>query len=173
MKKYFIIILGLLLIFSYGCTKKITPTQPSPTAPDAPTNLQATAASTTQVNISWTDNSTNEDGFKIERKTGLSGVYAEVKTLPADAASWSDTGLGDSTVYYYKIRGYNAVGNSGYSNEASVTTPAVGQTAPVAPSNLQATAVSSSQINLSWTDNSSNESGFRIELPAALYTLAL
>ncbi|MDZ7268026.1 MAG: discoidin domain-containing protein [candidate division KSB1 bacterium] len=130
------------------------------TPPAAPSNLTATVVSGSQVDLSWTDNSNNEDGFKIERKTGASGTYAEIATVGANVTSYPDTGLAGGTTYYYRVRAYNAGGNSAYSNEASTTTAS---NPPAAPSNLTATAVSSSQINLNWTDNSANEDGFKIE----------
>ena len=66
-----------------------------------------------------------------------------------------------STSYGYRVRAVSAAGNSAYSNTVAVTTPSSGLLS--APTGLTATAVSSSQINLQWTDNSGNESGFRIE----------
>ena len=128
--------------------------------PTAPSGLTATAVSTSQINISWTDNSSNETGFKIERKIGSGGTYAEITTVGANVASYNDTGLSGATTYYYRVRATNAIGDSSYSNEANATTSTA---IPAAPSGLTATAASSSQINLAWTDNSSNETGFKIE----------
>jgi len=133
------------------------------TVPAAPSNLTAAAASASQINLTWTDNSNNESGFRIERKTGTSGTWGEIATTAANATSYASTGLSASTLYYYRVRSYNATGNStSYSNEANATTSGSG-TVPSAPSNLTAAAASASQINLTWTDNSNNESGFRIE----------
>jgi transcriptional regulator CtsR/regulation of enolase protein 1 (concanavalin A-like superfamily) len=128
--------------------------------PAAPSGLGATAVSTTQINLSWGDNAPNETGFKIERKTGAGGTYAEITTVGANVTSYNDTGLSDTTTYYYRVRATNAIGDSSYSNEANATTFTP---VPAAPSDLSATAISSSQIDLSWTDNSSNETGFKIE----------
>ncbi len=130
--------------------------------PAAPSSLAATVASSSQINLAWIDNSTNETGFKIERKTGSGGTYAQIATVGANVTSYSNTGLSASTTYYYRVRSYNASGDSAYSNEAYATTQAA-QTGPTAPSSLTATKASSSQINLSWTDNSNNETGFKIE----------
>jgi transcriptional regulator CtsR len=132
------------------------------TPPSAPSNLVATAISSSQINLTWTDNASNEDGFKIERKTGAAGTYAEVGSVGANVTSFSNTGLAASTQYFYRVLAHNAGGNSAYSNEANATTQSP-PTPPNAPSGLTATTISSSQINLTWTDNASNEDGFKIE----------
>lgn len=130
-------------------------------APPAPTALSGMTASSTQINLSWTDNSASETSFKIERKTGSGGTYAQVAAVGANVTSYSDTGLNPGTTYYYHVRASNSSGDSTYSNEVNATTSAV--SVPGAPSGLGASAVSSAQINLTWTDNSSNEIGFKIE----------
>ena len=130
------------------------------TAPTAPGNLAATAISTSQINLSWVDNSTDETGFKIERKTGSGGTYAQIATVAAGSTTYSNTGLTAGTTYFYRVRATNASGDSAYSNEASAATL---DALPAAPSGLSATAISTSQINLSWTDNATNETGFKIE----------
>ncbi len=137
-------------------------TQSPPTPPNAPTSLSATAVSASQINLSWTDNASNEDGFKIERKTGAGGTYAEVGAVAANVTSFSNTGLAASTEYFYRVYAHNTAGNSVFSNEANATTQST-PTPPNAPSGLTATTISSSQINLAWTDNASNEDGFKIE----------
>ena len=137
-------------------------TQAPPTPPNAPTSLSATAVSASQINLAWTDNASNEDGFKIERKTGAGGTYAEIGSVGANVTSFSNTGLAASTEYFYRVLAHNTAGNSVYSNEANATTQSA-PTPPNAPSSLTATAVSASQINLAWTDNASNEDGFKIE----------
>jgi Subtilase family/Fibronectin type III domain len=132
-------------------------------APAAPSNLTATAASASQINLSWTDNANNESGFRIERCQGSGCTsFSQIAEVGAGVTSYSNTGLASGTTYVYRVRSYNAGGNSTYSNTASATTQAAGSV-PAAPSNLTATAASNSQINLSWTDNANNESGFRIE----------
>ncbi|MDZ7269295.1 MAG: S8 family serine peptidase, partial [candidate division KSB1 bacterium] len=133
-----------------------------PTPPNAPSGLTATAVSTSQINLAWTDNSTNETGFEIDRATTSGGPYTQIATTAANVTSYSDTGLSPNTTYYYRVRATNGAGDSGNSNEASATTFAP-PAPPAAPSGLTATAVSSSQINLAWTDNSTNETGFKIE----------
>ena len=128
----------------------------------APGNLTATAVSSSQINLTWQDNSNNEFGFKIQRKTGSSGSWSTIYTTSANETSYQNTGLSANTTYSYRVYAYNSTGNSGYSNEANATTQPAG-TAPSAPGNLTASAVSTSQINLTWQDNSNNESGFKIQ----------
>jgi hypothetical protein len=131
-----------------------------PSIPVPPNNLTATSISVSQINISWADNSGNEEGFKIERKTGSGGTWAQIATVTSNITTYPNTGLLDSTVYYYRVRSYNVAGNSNYTNEAYATTYLQ------APSNLTASAISSTEINLEWTDNSAGETSFKIERKA-------
>lgn len=211
-------------------------------APLAPSNLQGAAASSTRIDLTWTDGSNNEDGFKVERKTGAGGTYAVVVTLASGTAGYSNTGLAPATLYYYRVYAFNAFGNSPNSNEINATTiagPAISEltpaagivgasvtiggsnfgstqgsstvsvggtaasviswsstsiviaipnvaggsrsvvvtvntiastgstfqviVAPLAPANLVATAVSSTQIGLVWTDIATTEDGYKVE----------
>src|SRR4029450_13584830 len=133
------------------------------TLPAALSSLTATAASSTQINLAWTDNSNNEDGFRIERCQGAGcSNFTEIATVGPNVVSYQNTGLTAATAYQYRVRAYNAAGHSAYTNTANATTT----TLPTAPSGLTATAASSTQINLAWTDNSNNEDGFRIERAA-------
>jgi len=134
----------------------------APVAPAAPTNLAATTVSSSQINLSWTDNANNENGFKVEQSTDGT-MFAQIATVGSNAISFSVTGLSASTTYFYRVVSFNAAGNSSFSNTASATTSAAPPAVPAAPSGLTATTISRTQINLSWTDNSGNESGFRIE----------
>src|SRR6266699_350037 len=120
-------------------------------APTAPTNLTATASGPVQINLSWT--AATETGgtisqYLIERCTGATcSNFVQVATSPT--TTFNDTSLSGSTTYNYRVRATDAANNLGpYSNVVSATTSAPTFTAP---SNLTATAASTTQINLSWT----------------------
>ena len=127
-----------------------TGTPPSDTtAPTVPTNLSATAVSSSAINLSWTasTDAVGVTGYKVYR--GGTQIGTSIGT------SYSDTGLSASTQYTYTVSAYDAAGNnSSQSSSVSATTqsaPVSDTTAPTTPTNLSATAVSSSAINLSWT----------------------
>jgi len=93
--------------------------------PVAPSNLTGTVVSNSRVDLSWTDNSTNETGFKVERRLD-GGNYAVRGTVNADILNYSDTGLSPYTNYTYRVYSFNAAGNSiTYSNEFSISTGGV------------------------------------------------
>jgi len=93
-----------------------------PPSVNPPSNLTAAAVSSSQINLSWQDNSTNEDGFRIYRKTGQAGTYSQIATAGPGVTSFSDYGLSQGTTYYYEVSSFNATSESSYSNEASATT---------------------------------------------------
>jgi hypothetical protein len=125
--------------------------------PAPPSQLAVGALSSSQIDLSWIDNSSNEFGFKIERKTGSEGTYSHIATVGADVVFYSDTDLAESTTYYYRVCAFNSAGDSSYSNEVNAIT------CPASPSDLSGTVISTSQIDLTWTDNSPGETGFKIE----------
>ena len=129
------------------------------TVPATPTALAATTISSSQINLSWIDNASNETGYLVESKTGI-GTYTQIASLAANATSFSNTSLAQTTAYSYKVRAFNTTGNSIYSTEATATTL---PTPPAAPTTLSATVFSSNQINLSWADVATNETGYKLE----------
>lgn len=142
---------------SYTSEASATTTNPPP----APSGLAATAMSYAQINLAWTDNSTNETGFQIERSLTSGSGFTLIATTAANATSYSHTGLTANTQYFYLVRTINAGGYSNYISASATTMPMLNP--PSAPSGLAATAMSYAEINLAWTDKSTNESGFEIE----------
>lgn len=93
------------------------------TGPTAPSNLSAVKGATwDSALLSWTDNAGAEVGFKIERATSASGPFTQIATNAASDATYSEAGLAGTTTYHYRVRAYNANGNSMYSNVDPVTT---------------------------------------------------
>ncbi len=90
-------------------------------APNAPTNLTATATSATVIRLNWTDNSSNETEFRIEQK--VSGSFVDIGSASANATSINVTGFSAGQSGTFRIRARNGGGDSAYSNEASATTP--------------------------------------------------
>jgi len=89
--------------------------------PSPPSNLDAVAISSSQIDLTWNDNSDNEDGFEIERS--LDGQsYSLVTKVNANTHSYSDTGLDSETTYFYRVRAYKGSTYSEYSNDAPATT---------------------------------------------------
>ncbi|MGC2420405.1 MAG: malectin domain-containing carbohydrate-binding protein [Candidatus Acidiferrales bacterium] len=125
------------------------------TAPTAPSGLGATAISSSQINLSWTASSSSCGvTYNVFRSTtsGFTAGSGNQIATGVSTTTYSDTGLTASTTYYYLVEGTNSGGTSGPSNQASATTSASScAAAPTAPSGLGASAISSSQINLTWT----------------------
>jgi Fibronectin type III domain len=132
-----------------------------PATPDAPLNLLAEPASTSEIRLRWTDRSTNETAFEIERFAfGFPGGFTRIAVVGADSTTFLDNGFGPESSTLYRIRAVNDSGASPYANEAAATPLAV---PPTAPSDLAATATSATEIELRWSDTSANEEGFKIE----------
>jgi hypothetical protein len=134
---------------------------PARGAPAAPSNLIASAVSTSQINLTWISNSNNATGFQVERALSATGPWKQVGTTSAITTSWASAGLSGPTTYYYRVMAYKAGSNSAYSNVASATT--LTMLPAGAPSNLTATTGGSTGINLSWTNNAGDPTGFKIE----------
>lgn len=100
-----------------------TPTATPAPPPAAPSNLDAVAVATTQVDLTWDDNSSDEDNFVIERKKSTASSYDVIDTVAADTTSYSDYDVRKGTTYNYRVKAVNSNGDSAYSNIATVTTP--------------------------------------------------
>lgn len=121
--------------------------------PPAPGNFTAVPGDTTTVNLAWTDTTTGETGFTIERCIGATCVSF---TAPANATTYKDGTACNATTYSYRITANGADWASPLA-VASATTPN-----QVAPTGLAAQRVSESQIRLTWTSHTTDESGFEV-----------
>ena len=139
-------------------------------SPAMPSDLTVVGALPSEVDLNWVDNSDNEDGFIIERcSPGESGCGDEewefhfigAGVVDANTTTFTDREVTPSTMYEYRVKAFNAYGDSPYSNVVLFWTPPP-PPPPAAPSNLSVIAVSTIQIDLTWTDNSDNEDGFWI-----------
>jgi fibronectin type 3 domain-containing protein len=139
------------------------------TPPTAPSGLTATAASSSQINLSWiasTDN-VGVTGYQVERCQGA-GCSTFTQIATTTTTTYINTGLTASTSYSYRVRATDAANNlSSYSLTTSATTTqqTSDTTPPSAPSGLTTTVVSSNQINLSWTASTDNVgvTGYQVE----------
>ena len=143
------IIISFLVVSSCNTTE---PPPPSTTVPSAPSNLEATAVSSTQINLSWKDNSNNEEGFKIERAPYGTTNFSVIKNADPNTTSHQNTGLTAATCYIYRVMGYNSSGSSNYSNTDTATTHLF--TLTITPSNQKVTNESGS-TNFTVTSNTS------------------
>ncbi|HYN32447.1 MAG TPA: hypothetical protein VES40_07470, partial [Ilumatobacteraceae bacterium] len=138
-------------------------------APAAPSNLVASLRAGPQVRLTWRDNANNESGFVIERSTtGLPGSFARIATAARNATTFTDSTIATGTPYWYRVAAVNLFGErttlSAYSNTA---TTAASAAVPAAPSNVAAVNGANDgrrrSVNLTWSDNSTNETGFTIQ----------
>jgi hypothetical protein len=136
-----------------------------PEPPAEPSDLQAFALSSSEIELTWQDNADNETGFTVMMSD------TTVTTLATDALSYTVTALEPETEYCFTVSAFNDDGESTVSNTACAIT--LGEP-PAAPGNVQATALSSSEIELTWGDLATNENGYQVvegdftlaELPA-------
>lgn len=154
--RYWLYLNGTIYVLSYYPTNQVTAWSTYLPTYDAMGSLllTATAASTSQINLVWGGGSSDLGGstFSLYRST-LSGFFPSVATLIASGltgTTYADTGLTDNTTYYYYVIGEDVNGGQILSNEANATTPSAGGGEP-GPFVLSATAVSGSEIDLSWT----------------------
>lgn len=119
-----------------------------------------------QANLNWQDNATNEDGFILERQLNGGAFTVLAAAIAANLVSYNDGTATGSTVsdnvYCYRVKAFNTAGQSAFSNTACKTIPKI-ITIPNAPSGLQVSAISKTEIRLSWKDNSNTEVGFQAE----------
>ncbi|HPM82286.1 MAG TPA: fibronectin type III domain-containing protein [Candidatus Anammoximicrobium sp.] len=157
---YYYRVFALNELGSSAASAVVSATTPLP-APLAPAGLAVSVVTSHELRVTWNDVA-NEAAYRVERSLTGTGGWTAVGTVPADTLALNDTGLQQSTKYYYRVFAVNATGESPASAVVSATTPATPTAIPAAPSSPKATVISSSQINISWR-NVSNESSYRIE----------
>jgi len=132
----------------------------SPTAttlPAAPSNLTGTVVSGSEIDISWTNNATNATGILIDRSSdGVS--FTQIASVGPTVSTYHDTTLSPGNTYYYEVQATNAAGNSAFSNVFQAST----LTAPAPPTNLAATNITTTEVDLSWTNVATNATGIKI-----------
>ncbi|NOH02165.1 MAG: fibronectin type III domain-containing protein [Chloroflexi bacterium] len=129
--------------------------------PAAPSDLQATTVLSNRVDLAWTDNANNEDGFIIQRSDDMGATWGGLSQTATDVATFSDATVQPKTTYMYRVYAFNGDGNSGTSNEITVVTPGE---IPQAPSRLKVGKITRTTVALSWRDNATNETGYTIEV---------
>ena len=132
-------------------------------SPATPTNLTATLQNGGVVRIRFTDRSTNETAFLLERSLN-GGAFAVIATIPAQAGSGATITYNDATgvagnTYGYRLRAVALGSSSAYTAVATVSLPAL----PPAPTGLTALPAATRAVTLSWTDNALTETGFSVE----------
>ncbi len=148
----------------FPCIFKIRSSAPASSPPADPSDLVATQSATVdgRIDLTWTDNSSDETAFSIEQSANGTTGWAEVATPAANATSQAITGLTPGVTYYFRMRS-NRSGE--FSSYTSVANAASGFLAPSAPSGLAGVQsyLVNGRIDLTWTDNASNETAFAIE----------
>jgi titin len=135
-----------------------TPTPTPVSVPEKPSDLVAKLvgdADPVFVQLEWSDNSSNEQHFTVERRKLNSAMYDLLAQLPEDSTDYQDANILGGTGFCYRVRAGNSAGQSLPSNEACVGPPA-------APSQLAAQVTGATTILLKWVDNADNEDGFVI-----------
>ena len=144
--------------YSAAATKTVTGT-----APEAPDNLVLTPTGADQIGLSW-DAMANATGYSIARSPDGSTWTTIVSSQTG--TSFPDTGLNEATEYYYQVTAIDDTGSSLPSDTQSA------YTLPIAPSNLQVTSITPDEVTLTWQNNSTLATSFRIEqqLPDSSWT---
>jgi hypothetical protein len=159
-----VVAFNAVTVSSVGKNVLLTPSTNPVALPTAPSGLTTTTTSSSQINLTWADNANNESAQYVERCAGAGcSNFVQVASLAANVTSYNDTGLTAATSYSYRVRAHGATGDSAYSNIATVSTAAVTNVAPAAPSNLVSSAKTRNQVVLTWVDNASNELNYLIE----------
>ena len=123
----------------------------------APTNIIFTKENIYTIKLDWVDNSSGEEGFKIDKKIGTDNWIIGFATLGENIETWSDTNAELNQSITYRVYAYK-----GTNSTVSITTTSIDTTFPP-PTNLTTVQTSITSANLNWTDNSVGEDKFEIE----------
>jgi hypothetical protein len=138
-------------------TSNIVCANPLPLQPLAASKVSALLLSTGSVQVTWTDNSINEDGFRVERAGSDAGPWTTLVTTTAGVTSVQDaSGIPNQERVCYRVIAFNQYGDAPASNTSCTAFPA-------APTNLVAKSVDGQTIDLTWTDNSAFEDGYEVQ----------
>jgi predicted phage tail protein len=128
-----------------------------------PTGVSAAAASGSSVRVAWTDASTNETGFQVQRRLRNAdltwGPWAAAGAGAANATGFTSTGLAGGSTWQFQVRACNAATCSAWVASAAVTVPVP----PGPPSNVASAAISATAVRVTWTDGSTNEASFTVQ----------
>ncbi|SKC82440.1 fibronectin type III domain-containing protein [Ohtaekwangia koreensis] len=150
---------GCLSLLSSPVAVTYTSPHVTPNAPTVATN-GLTAVSETEVKITWTDNSTNEEYFEIWRNRNNSNGYTSepyrlVAIVPANSTSYNDKGLRPMAKYFYRVRSAGS-GDGRFAVERTITLPN-DLIKPSSPGNLTVTNITDTQISISWDASTDND----------------
>ena len=115
----------------------------------------------TQAQLTWADNSLDENGFRIERKVGScdqEGDWTPLAVAAADITSYLSEGLNPGSTYCFRVQASHASGENSRWSEVEV-----GTAVPASPDGLIATALNTTEVRLSWNDRTSGETGFGLQ----------
>jgi len=125
--------------------------------PTVPEGLHFGTVTASDIEIAWTDPSGRAEGFRIERKDGEDGTWAEVGQTGTGETTFHESGFGEGSDHYYRVMAWNDIGDSAFSAELLVWTR------PTAPSDLKATVINEREVDLYWVDHSNTELSFALQ----------
>ncbi len=146
--------------YGYSSYSNVADTTTLPNPPFAPSNLTASTWSSSAIQLNWNDNANNEEKFFIEMSLSPSSGFAVVDSVLTNVTTYQKTNLNAGTYYYFRIRAYNRGGYSSYAPSVmGITNPSV----PAVPTNLAVANAQHDWVQLTWVDNSGNETGFALQ----------
>ncbi|HMG19616.1 MAG TPA: fibronectin type III domain-containing protein [Gemmatimonadales bacterium] len=128
--------------------------------PAAPSGLTASPIDQPAIDLSWTDNSSVEDGYAVYRGIPNVEAYRKVADVPANSMAYRDAGVSADITYRYYVQ---ATRDGGESYSTNIASTVVATVAPNAPVEVHPIPWGSTAVGVIWTDNSTNEEGFRVD----------